>query len=95
MKGIHYDALADGKLTVTHVNTEALLPTLNPTEVVGIIMAHNNYQDLFVNTVSVDLKSYCSSKIDIQGTENAWLKDDHNVEENFSEVCKYFYLDPI
>ena len=58
-------------------------------------MAHNNYQDLFVKAVSVDLESYCSSKIDIWSLDKAWLNDDHEVEEKFPEVCKYFFADPV
>ena len=72
-----------------------MLPTLKPTEVVGIIMAHKTYQDPFEDAVSVDLESYCSSKIDIWSLDKAWLNDDHEVEERFPEVCKYFYSDPV
>ena len=36
----HYDALTDDKFVATTRTTESLLPTLKPTKVVGIIMAH-------------------------------------------------------
>ena len=85
----HIDALAEDFARNRFTN-EAMLPTLNPTEVVATIMAHNNYQDLFVKAVSVDLGSYCSSQIDIWSLDKAWLNDDHDVEDKFPEVCKYF-----
>ena len=58
-------------------------------------MAHNNYQDLFVKAVSVDLGSYYNSQSDSCSLDNAWLNDDHDVEDKFPEVCKHFYSDPV
>ena len=91
----HYDALNEHNFVAKRITTESMLPTLKPTEVVGIIMAHFNYQDLFLDAVTVDLESFCSSKIDILGIENALIDDGHNVEDKFPEVCKCFFTDPV
>ena len=91
----HYDALTENQFVANRITTESMLPTLKPTEVVGIIMAHNKYQDHFLDAVTVDLESFCSSKLDILGIENAWIDDGHNVEDKFPEVCKYFFTDPV
>ena len=57
-------------------------------------MAHNNYQDLYVKAVSVDLGSYCNSQTDTWSLDNAWLKDELEVEEKYPNVCSNFYSAP-
>ena len=91
----HYEALAENKFVGTIRTTESLLPTLKPTEVVGIIMAHYSYRDTFMEAVIIDLGSFCRTKTDVQGLEDAFMEDDHNVEDNFPEVVKVLFTDPV
>ena len=91
----HYDALAENKFVGTIRTTESLLPTLKPTEVVGIIMAHYSYRDTFMEAVIVDLGSFCRTKTDVQGLEDTYMEDDHKVEDNFPEVVKVLFTDPV
>ena len=43
----HYEAIAENKFVGTIRTSESLLPTLKPTEVVGIIMAYSSYRVSF------------------------------------------------
>ena len=55
----HYDALNDDKFVANTRTMESMLPTLSPTEVVGVIMAHYHYKESFLEAVTVDLGSFC------------------------------------
>ena len=90
----HYDALAENKFVGTIRTTESLLPTLKPTEVVGIIMAHSSYRDSFIEAVIEDLGSFCRTKTDVQGLEDAFMEEAQKVEDNFPEVMKLLLIDP-
>ena len=90
----HYDALTDNKFVATTRTIESMLPTLTPTEVVGVIMAHYHYKESFLEAVTVDLGSFCRTKTDIQSIEDAFMEDEHKVEDLFPEVWKCFFTDP-
>ena len=91
----HYEALPDNKFVATTRTIESMLPTLTPAEVVGIIMAHYNYKESFLDAVTVDLESFCRTKTNILSIDDAFMEDDHKVEDIFPEVWKCFFTDPV
>ena len=76
----HYDALTDDKFAATTCTIESMLPTLTPTEVVGVIMAHYHYKESFLEAVTVDLGSFCRTKTDILSIDDAFMEDEHKVK---------------
>ena len=90
----HYDALAENKFVGTIRTTESLLPTLKPTEVVGIIMAHYSYKDSFIEAIIGDLESVCRTKTEVQCLDNSYMDEAKKVEENFPKVMDLFFTDP-
>ena len=57
-------------------------------------MAHYSYKDSFIEAVIGDLESFCRTKTDVQGLEDAYMEEAQKVEDNFPKVVNLFFTDP-
>ena len=87
----HYDAIAENKFVGTIRTSESLLPTLKPTEVVGIIMAHYSYKDSFIEAIIGDLEPFCRTRTDVQGLDCAYMQEAQGISFSKTKGLSVLY----
>ena len=68
-----------------------LRPRLEPTQVVGIIMAHSSYKDKFIEAIIEDVEPFCLNKTSVLGINNACDQGVQSVEESFPKVMELVF----
>ena len=71
-----------------------LQPKLEPTQVVGIIMAHSSYRGQYIEAIIEDVEPFCLNNIGIMGIDDA-IRGVQSVEESFPKVMNLLFNDPI
>ena len=90
----HYDALAESKFIGTIHAENSLLPTIKPTEVVGIIMAHSSYRNLYIDAIIKGCEPFSTNDNDQLCLDNAFVGEDQKVEDKFPKVVDLLLTDP-
>ena len=70
-----------------------LQPKLEPTQVVGIIMAHSSYKGKYIEAIIEDVEPFCLNKTSIMGIDDACVGV-QSVEESFPKVMNLLFNDP-
>ena len=71
-----------------------LQPKLEPTQVVGIIMAHSSYKGKFIEAIVEDVEPFCLNQPSVKGIDDACMGV-QSVEENFPKVIDLLFNDPM
>merc|ERR1711888_271071 len=90
----HYDSLAEHRFMGNTYTVNELQPKLEPTQVVGIVMAHSSYKGKFIEAIVEDVEPFCLNQPSVKGIDDA-CKGVQSVEENFPKVIDLLFNDPI
>ena len=89
----NYDAIAEHKFVGTTFTVQEMKPKLNPTQVVGIIMAHSSYKSQFIQALYDDISPFCTNETVLEGIDKA-LNGVQSVEDSFPKVIELLFNDP-
>merc|ERR1712082_480047 len=89
----HYEALAEHRFVGNTYTVNELQPKLEPTQVVGIIMAHSSYKGKYIEAIIEDVEPFCLNKTSIMGIDDACVGV-QSAEESFPKVMNLLFNDP-